>query len=287
MRKIYLILLCCNFVYAQNISIEKDTILIGEQIEISISCNLNKLTYWPDIEGITSEEIEIIKLSQIDTSNLNVTQKALITVWDSDKYIIPAFTFSENNVSDLITLYVQDIDIKDTDTILKDIKGPLDDTFKKTIKNTKNQIIKWIIFVIIFIIITYILYMVFLKKDFYVNQKHIFQAEVIAFNRLSELEQKKLWETGKINEYHTELSEIIRRYLEGRFKFIALELTTDEILNELKSAINNDVFKKLQKILERADLAKFAKNQPTDLQNLESMSLAKEIISSTKKSENE
>jgi hypothetical protein len=274
-------------VSAQNISIEKDTILIGEQIEISISCNLNKLTYWPDIEDITSEEIEIIKLSQIDTSNLNVTQKALITVWNSDQYIIPAFTFSENNVSDLITLYVQDIDIKDTDTILKDIKGPLDDTFKKTIKNTKNQIIKWIIFAIIFIIMTYILYMVFLKRRLVRESEIHIPAEVIAFNRLSELEQKKLWETGKINEYHTELSEIIRRYLEGRFKFIALELTTDEILTELKSVINNDLFKKLQKILERADLAKFAKNQPTDLQNLESMSLAKEIISSTKKTENE
>ena len=286
MRKIYLILLCCNFVYAQNISIEKDTILIGEQIEISISCNLNKLTYWPEIEGITSEEIEIIKLSQIDTNNLNVTQKALITVWDSDKYIIPAFTFSENNVSDLITLYVQDIDIKDTDTILKDIKGPLDDSFKKK-ENTKKQIIKWIIFAIIFIIMTYILYVVFLKRRLVRTSKIHIPAEVIAFNRLSKLEQKKLWETGEINEYHTELSEIIRRYLEGRFKFIALELTTDEILNELKSEINNDVFKKLQKILERADLAKFAKNQPTDLQNLESMSLAKEIISSTKKSENE
>ena len=287
MKKIYLILLCCNFVSAQNISIEKDTILIGEQIEISISCNLNKLTYWPDIEDITSEEIEIINLSQIDTSNLNVTQKALITVWNSDKYIIPAFTFSENNVSDLITLYVQDIEIKDTDTILKDIKGPLDDTFKKTIKNTKNQIIKWIIFAIIFTIMTYILYMVFLKRRLVRKSEIHIPAEVIAFNRLSKLEQKKLWETGEINEYHTELSEIIRRYLEGRFKFIALELTTDEILTELKSAINNDVFKKLQKILERADLAKFAKNQPTDLQNLESMSLAKEIISSTKKTENE
>ena len=129
--------------------------------------------------------------------------------------------------------------------------------------------------------------MVFLKRRLVRESEIHIPAEVIAFNRLSELEQKKLWETGKINEYHTELSEIIRRYLEGRFKFIALELTTDEILTELKSVINNDIFKKLQKILERADLAKFAKNQPTDLQNLESMSLAKEIISSTKKIENE
>ena len=54
---------------------------------------------------------------------------------------------------------------------------------------------------------------------------------------------------GKINEYHTELCEIIRRYLEEKFNFIALELTTDEILAELKSKITNDLSKKLQKIL--------------------------------------
>ena len=127
----------------------------------------------------------------------------------------------------------------------------------------------------------------FVKRKLEKKQEKNIPAEKVALSRLMELEQKKLWETGKINEYHTDLSEITRRYLEERFKFIALELTTEEILLELKSLINKDLSKKIQKILERADLAKFAKNQPNDLENLESMSLAKEIILSTKNTENE
>ena len=162
MRKIYLILLYCNFLSAQNISIEKDTILIGEQIEIRVSCNLNKLEYWPNIEDILSEEIEILNLSLIDTSNLNVTQKALITVWNSDKYIIPAFTFSDDNISEKITLYVEDVDINEAK--LKDIKGPFDD-LSNTTKITQSQIIKWIIFTIIFMLMIYALYKIFLKRN--------------------------------------------------------------------------------------------------------------------------
>jgi len=284
MRKIYFILLYCNFLSAQNISIEKDTILMGEQIEISVSCNLNKLEYWPNIEDILSEEIEILNLSPIDTSNLNVTQKALITVWNSDKYIIPAFTFSDDNISEKITLYVEDVDINEAK--LKDIKGPFDDLSNKT-KITQSQIIKWIIFTIIFMLMIYALYKIFLKRKITRESEIQIAVETIALNRLIKLEEKKLWEKGKINEYHTELSEIIRRYLEEKFNFIALELTTDEILGELKPQISNDLSKKLQKILVRADLAKFAKNKPTDSENSESMLLAKEIILSTKKTEDE
>lgn len=288
MKKFFLILLCYNFSYAQNISLDRDSILIGEQIEINISCDLKNLTYWPNIQDILSQEIEILNLSKIDTNNLTVNQQALITVWESNKYIIPSFTFSKNNFSDSITIYVQDVYLEENNANIKDIKGPLDDNFKDKINNTKkNKIIKWVIFVVIFILMIYILYRLFLTRKLERKQEKNMPPEEVALIRLMELEQKKLWETGNINEYHTDLSEITRRYLEERFKFIALELTTEEILLELKSLINKDLSKKLQKILQRADLAKFAKNQPNDLENLESMSLAKEIILSTKNTENE
>lgn len=288
MKNFFLILLCYNFSYAQNISLDRDSILIGEQIEINISCDLKNLTYWPNIQDILSQEIEILNLSKIDTNNLTVNQQALITVWESNKYIIPSFTFSKNNFSDSITIYVQDVYLEENNANIKDIKGPLDDNFKDKINNTKkNKIIKWVIFVVIFILMIYILYRLFLTRKLERKQEKNMPPEEVALIRLMELEQKKLWETGNINEYHTDLSEITRRYLEERFKFIALELTTEEILLELKSLINKDLSKKLQKILQRADLAKFAKNQPNDLENLESMSLAKEIILSTKNTENE
>ena len=60
---------------------------------------------------------------------------------------------------------------------------------------------------------------------------------MISFKDKKELEKAKIWQGGNIKKYHTELSEIIRRYTEMRFKVIALELTTDEIIENLKDKI--------------------------------------------------
>ena len=52
--------------------------------------------------------------------------------------------------------------------------------------------------------------------------------------------------SGKIKEYHSSLSEIVRRYTEERFQFIALELTTDEIIDELKSKLKQEQIQNLK-----------------------------------------
>ena len=61
-----------------------------------------------------------------------------------------------------------------------------------------------------------------------------------------------------------------------------MELTTNEILEELKGTLNNDQINNLKSILQRADLAKFAKSKPINTENIESMVLAKEFVHSTK-----
>ena len=99
------------------------------------------------------------------------------------------------------------------------------------------------------------------------------------------MEKEKIWQAGNVKEYHSQLSEIIRRYTENRFEFIALEMTTYEIIEELKSTvnINDEELKDFRILLQRADLAKFAKSKPVDSENIESMSIAKRFVSSTKK----
>ena len=69
---------------------------------------------------------------------------------------------------------------------------------------------------------------------------------------------------------------------EDKFQFIALELTTNEILEELKIILDNTQINNLKLILQRADLAKFAKSKPINTENIESMVLAKEFVDSTK-----
>jgi hypothetical protein len=121
-----------------------------------------------------------------------------------------------------------------------------------------------------------------------VKPKVIIPADIIALKQLIKLENAKIWQEGNVKEYHSQLSEIIRRYTENRFKFIALELTTDEILEELKSILSTEQLSNLRTLLQRADLVKFAKRKPLDTDNFESMVLAKEFVNSTKQTkENE
>lgn len=107
---------------------------------------------------------------------------------------------------------------------------------------------------------------------------------VEAMQRLEELNSKKLWQDGHNKEFHTELTEILRQYIERRFQVSAMEQTSDEILDSLyelaqeqKSSLQN-----LKQILAVADLVKFAKFNPLSDENQLSMVNAKMFIEQTK-----
>ena len=90
-----------------------------------------------------------------------------------------------------------------------------------------------------------------------------------AILRLNELDEKLLWQNNKIKEYYSELTEIVRGYIERELKVPALENTTDEVLAMIKDFKNADsietskeTIKKLKDLLQEADLVKFAKSKP-------------------------
>ena len=84
-----------------------------------------------------------------------------------------------------------------------------------------------------------------------------------AFLELKKLREKKFLEVAKIKEYYSELSDILRRYLDRRFGFQTLELTTFEILNLLKEKnFERNVLEKAKLLFENSDLVKFAKYSP-------------------------
>jgi hypothetical protein len=88
-------------------------------------------------------------------------------------------------------------------------------------------------------------------------------AHIIAERLLAELRAKQLWQNGKTKEYYSELSHILRGYLEDQFKLPALESTTDELISLLKKrGFDADVLEKTQNLLQTADLVKFAKVEP-------------------------
>lgn len=108
-------------------------------------------------------------------------------------------------------------------------------------------------------------------------------AHVLALEELAVLKEKRLWQQGLIKPYYSEVTEILRRYFEYRFGFMALEQTTDEILVALGRFERGDaVLGKTETMLRRADLVKFAKHQPAIPEHEEMLTLTYDIIEMTK-----
>ena len=278
MRKVIYILLLSNFAFAQTATLDSNTILIGQQINFTIRNEVKATKIWPTYNEFLVEGIEIIKASKIDTTDGVITQEFVITAWDSGSYFIPPIAFSENSKTEGLLLNVQTIILAE-DAELKDIKQPIEEPIGW------SDIWPWLLGILIIFLIVYLLRKYVFNKNkqpIIVKPNVIIPADISALKELNALEKAKIWQEGNVKEYHSQLSEIIRRYTENRFQFIALELTTDEILQELKSILSDDQLNNLSTLLQRADLAKFAKSKPIDTENMESMVLAKGFVNATK-----
>jgi len=278
MKKLILLLFISNFAFAQTAKLDTNSILIGEQINFSISNMISETEVWPTYEEFLVEGVEIIKEGKLDTSKNLISQNFIITAWDSGSYYIPPFAFSVSSKTQGLLLNVQTV-ILEEGAELKDIKQPMEAPIGW------SDIWPWLLGIIALALI------VFLLKKYVFNKKEgieiekpkvIIPADITALQQLVKLDEAQVWQTGNIKQYHTEISEIIRRYTENRFSFIALELATDEIISELKSKVNNEQLASITILLQRADLAKFAKSKPDEDENKESMQLAKHFIGQTK-----
>lgn len=88
-------------------------------------------------------------------------------------------------------------------------------------------------------------------------------AHEIALEELDALRDKKLYQAGRIKEYYSALSEIIRRYFEARYDIPAMESTSFQFLRDIEPVLDDQNLQSvLENLLTDADLAKFAKHQP-------------------------
>lgn len=104
-----------------------------------------------------------------------------------------------------------------------------------------------------------------------------------ALNSLEELRQRQLWQQGKVKEYHTELTDIVRNYLEEAYGIQSTEMTTDQTIDAFRGcqAHTADTESLLMLMLQTADMVKFAKSEPLPYQHDLSLTQAVKFIQST------
>lgn len=270
--------------------IDATQIVIGDQARLFITATVDTTKsqlLWAAIPD-TFNTLEIVEKGIIDTSRngatMNLKQRLLITGFDSGSFLVPRFSFFSINKNGTIdTLFSDSFSIAvntvvvDTSKAFKDIKTIA--TVERSWTEYLPQIIGGIIALALFAgIIVYLME----RRKKKAKVEAIARAETYherAIRLLTELDQKQLWQQNKPKEYYTELSEIVRQYIELRFNTNAMELTTDELLQKAKKHREMTQFRKsLKPLLQAADLAKFAKANPLPEEHIEALELALQFV---------
>jgi len=104
----------------------------------------------------------------------------------------------------------------------------------------------------------------------------------VALEALSRLEASPLLERGEVKEYHIQVSEILRRYVEGRFRVQALEMTTRDVLAGMeKVGVEAPIRERFRSFLDRCDMVKFAKQRPDAEASREVLALGRRLVEET------
>lgn len=276
-------------------TLDTNVILIGDQINLllEVTNTTKRKVDFPLVFDTIVEGVEIFEKSAIDTiakensDTVVYRQNLVITSFDSGFYALPPFRFlidgdtANYAETEPLLLEVQTIPVKIEEDI-KDIKDPLSVPFDWV------QLAKYVgIGLFLIILLGVALFFILSKKKpseivSGFTQRKPLPPHEIALAKLQTLKDKKLWQNGRVKEYHSEISEILREYLEARLGFNAMEQVTDEIMDELENRVNEEVQRKAKTILQLSDLAKFAKFEPLPDENEQSMNFAVDIVNATK-----
>ncbi|MCB9225987.1 MAG: hypothetical protein H6578_02285 [Chitinophagales bacterium] len=292
MKIIAIIPLLFSCVFAQNLSItlDKDTILIGDHINLDITIkntNNDKVLFPVFADSIST--FDVINSYPIDTLSDGYNKRYSITQFNAGNYQfgqIPTVVVHSNGVMDTlysnnVNLVVNTIEV-DTTQAIKSIK-----TVKSLPFPWKEFLKKWgIPLLLLLIALGVLIYYIAKRKKLFVKEekpKTMLDFYEEALQKLDEIDQKKMWQNDQIKEYYFGISEVMRTYLEGRFGINAMESTTDEIKDEL--FLETGLKNKVTDILAQADLAKFAKFKPLNDENMSVMKKAKDFVRHTKPKE--
>jgi DNA-binding ferritin-like protein (Dps family) len=284
--RIILILLIFPFLTFAQIETKTDSsnILIGDQIILSIKSNIKDIKNWKEFQDSIAN-FEIISKSKIDSSKTEngwiISQEYVLTIWDSGTFFIPSIEI-ENKSSDSIKVYVNNVKTNQ-DQEIKDIKKPINTPV------TFEEAFPYILIFIALALICLLIYYFFKNKEKVIEVKKVEKIIVppyqIALDLLNTLKDKELLQQNEINEYHTQISEITRRYIEAGLNIQAMEIASNDILNLLEQ--QRIETKSIKKVFEINDLAKFAKYKPIEIENKECLEMAILFVEQTKPKQNE
>ena len=276
--------------YSAKATVDSTHLMIGDQLRMHLD-----VLHPPGAELLPlvlkkkeGDVVEFLGQTKWDTmkqsGDIRLRKDLLLTGCDSGFHDVPPLpiVFLSNAKRD--TIFTQNIplevEVPPTDSVLADIKPIIEEP------------VVWQDYIPEMAIAAIVLLAVWLwffirrakaKKELPPPPPVVIPPHEIAFNKLKALREQKLWQQGKVKEFHSQLTYIIREYLEKRYNVQALEQTTDEILAQMKGIrLSDSLTAKMTTLLQTADLVKFAKAEPPSDYHDNALALGEEFVLATK-----
>lgn len=254
-------------------SIDSTKIKIGAQItyKIQVEADTTDLVVFP--EGQSFAPLEMIESFKTDTTKNNSTYNLIktygLTQFDSGKYTIPRqkiIVGDKTYFTDSLKVEVNMIKVDTTKQGLYDIKP-----YIEVQKSASDWWKTALIVLAILMLVAFILYWFIWRKKPLTEEEEI--ALLPPYERaklaLRKLDESNYLQQSELKDYYSELTFIIRKYLDEKVYDRALESTTDELVNRLnllkdgnQIELSKEDIRNIETILKRADLVKFAKSAP-------------------------
>ncbi|MGB7396154.1 MAG: hypothetical protein WA913_17360 [Pricia sp.] len=248
-------------------------IKIGEQLQFTVTVEADTTAQVIFPEGQTFSPLETVEAYATDTTRKDgrmVLQKIYaLTQFDSGAYKLPAQRIEVNGQGFMTDSSLVNVATVPVDTLAQkmyDIKPLME------VERSRAELWWWILGILsgLAIVGGLLYWFVFRKKPLTEEEK---VAMLPAYDRalleLKKLENSKYLIQDEYKQYYSELTDIVRSYLEEDVHVTAMESTTDELIYKLELLrdagelrLEDDTLKQFKRILQTADLVKFAKSRP-------------------------
>lgn len=277
-------------------AIDSTTLFIGDQTDLHLqaTCEVGEQVQFPVLGDELIPGIEIVDKTIIDTTTLKdgrlqYNQYLTLTSFEDSLFYIAPLTFVSGDhtiQSEALTLnVVQPFEVDSADMAITDIKGVYEAPIWWW------GVFRWLLLALGIVgistggyyLITYLQARVS-KKDEELDAVELLRpAEEVALEKLDAIREEKIWQSGRVKEYHTQLTDVVREYIARRFEVSSAEQTSDETLRAMRPLLNDkkELFEQLRKMLTLADLVKFAKWQATPDENELSLRSAYTFVKET------
>ncbi|MDR3185057.1 MAG: transmembrane domain-containing protein [Prevotellaceae bacterium] len=277
-------------------SFDRDSIMIGEQVQWTLKATVDRSieAFFPVIDSITDGRIELLKNEGLDTlqtssNNITIQHTYIITSFDEGIYTLPEIPLLlrhrdgklDTAYFERLSLLVKTVPIDTTTFEPYDIKTPI--TYPLTFMEVLPWALSGLAVLALIALTVYIIIRRRQHKPIFFKPKPKEPPHVVALRELDKIKADKLWQNNKVKLYYTRVTDVLRIYMEERYSMQAMEQTSEEILQALKSMpLSDGLTDKLRELLSVSDLVKFAKYQPMTDENEKALATAQEFVDETK-----